>query len=106
MIDFGRQRALRIAVCAKIFHRTGTIAANNVNAKYQAHREKISLQKRAGGELPPPQKPLFHRAFFNFCMARANEHHALFIHAFNFVFARAIALQRVARRSHTRFVKR
>jgi hypothetical protein len=106
LIDSGCQRALRIVICAKFFQHADVFAANSVNGKCNARSAKISSTKRVRVELPSLQKPLFHRAFSIFCVARANQRRVLLACATNFDFDRAITLQHVASCAHTRFVKR
>jgi hypothetical protein len=95
---------LRIIICAKLFHCADIFAANNVDAKHNACSAEILSSKHARRELPPLQKPLFHRAFLNFSNMYLNERRAMFAVVANSFFDRAIALHRVASCAHTRFV--
>jgi len=63
LIDFDCSRALRAAVCAKLFARSDLRIANGVNMKYDARRAKTFRSKRAQRIRMALQKPLFHRAF-------------------------------------------
>jgi len=95
---------LRIVICAKLFRCADIFAANNVDAKHNGCSAEILSSKHARRELPPLQKPLFHRAFLNFSNMPSNEGRALFSVAINSGFDRVIALHRVTSCAHTRFV--
>jgi len=106
LIDSTGQRGLHNVVCAKNFWRDDALAANSVNAKCNARRAKIVLQKHMLGKLPPMQKALFHRVFLNFSDACMNECRVSLARIFNFDFDRVMLQRCVLSCAHTRFVKR
>jgi len=57
-------------------------------------------------EIPPLQKPLFHRTFLKFFDAHAIVRRVLRMRAINFNFGRAIASRRVMLHSRTHSLKR
>ena len=106
LIDSVCSPGSRAGICAKFFYRAGTFAANSVNEKCNARCANFSSQMCMRRELPPLQKPLFNRIFFNFCNVRTNRCCVLLARAINFKFDLVTSSHRVARTSRTRFVKR
>jgi hypothetical protein len=106
LIDSGRPRPLHVVICAKLFHRVDAFVANTIHAKCDAYNAEILPKNYACSEIPPSQKPLFHRAFLNVCVLRAHRRRMSRTRAIDSNFLCVIASQRVARRAHTRFVTR